>query len=75
MLYFRALRRGLAALPAADPQVRAAIDAEAGAARLAGAARASSRRSIRRPRARIQPNDAQRIQRALEVLSASPARR
>ena len=29
MLYFRALRRGLAEMPAADPQVRAEIDAEA----------------------------------------------
>ena len=29
MLYFRALRRGLADMPAADPAVRAAIDAEA----------------------------------------------
>src|ERR1044072_5496391 len=29
MLYFRALRRGLAGMPAADPAGRAAIDAEA----------------------------------------------
>ena len=29
MLYFRALRRGLADMPAADPKVRAAIDTEA----------------------------------------------
>ncbi|HEY7640925.1 MAG TPA: tRNA (adenosine(37)-N6)-dimethylallyltransferase MiaA [Steroidobacteraceae bacterium] len=66
MLYFRALRHGLADMPAANPVVRAAIDAEAQqrgwpalhadlAALDPGAAR------------RIQPNDAQRIQRALEV--------
>jgi tRNA dimethylallyltransferase len=66
MLYFRALRRGLADMPAADPNVRAAIDAEATLrgwpamhAELAALDPASARR--------IQPNDAQRIQRALEV--------
>jgi tRNA dimethylallyltransferase len=66
MLYFRALRRGLADMPAADPQVRAALDAEAGLrgwpalhADLAALDPPSARR--------IQPNDAQRIQRALEV--------
>jgi tRNA dimethylallyltransferase len=66
MLYFRALRRGLANMPAADPAVRAAIDAEAALrgwpalhAELAALDPVSARR--------IQPNDAQRIQRALEV--------
>ena len=66
MLYFRALRRGLADMPAADPRVRAAIDAEAALrgwpamhAELAALDPTSARR--------IQPNDAQRIQRALEV--------
>jgi len=66
MLYFRALRRGLADMPAADPNVRAAIDAEATLrgwpamhAQLAGLDPVSAKR--------IQPNDAQRIQRALEV--------
>jgi tRNA dimethylallyltransferase len=66
MLYFRALRRGLADMPQADPQVRAEIDAEAAArgwpalhAQLAALDPQSARR--------IQPNDAQRIQRALEV--------
>jgi tRNA dimethylallyltransferase len=66
MLYFRALRRGLADMPAADPNVRAAIDAEATSrgwaamhAELAALDPAAARR--------IQPNDAQRIQRALEV--------
>ena len=38
MLYFRALRRGLADMPAADPRVRAAIDAEAALRGLAGTA-------------------------------------
>jgi tRNA dimethylallyltransferase len=66
MLYFRALRRGLADMPAADPQVRAAIDAEAalrGWPALHAELAALDPQSARR----IQPNDAQRIQRALEV--------
>lgn len=66
MLYFRALRRGLAVLPSADPAVRAEIDA---AAREVGwpAMHAELARVDARSAARIQPNDAQRIQRALEV--------
>lgn len=66
MLYFRALRRGLADMPAADPQVRAAIDAEAG---LRGWPALHAELAALDPRSaqRIQPNDAQRIQRALEV--------
>jgi tRNA dimethylallyltransferase len=66
MLYFRALRRGLANMPAADPAVRAAIDAEAalrGWPALHGELAALDPPAARR----IQPNDAQRIQRALEV--------
>ena len=51
MLYYRSLAAGLDELPAADAEVRAALDAEAG----------------RRGWPRIAPNDAQRIQRALEV--------
>ncbi len=39
MLYFKALREGLSALPAADPATRARIDARARGGRLAGAAR------------------------------------
>lgn len=66
MLYFRALRRGLAELPTADPQVRAEIDAE-GAARGWPALHADLARIDPQAAARIQPNDAQRIQRALEV--------
>lgn len=66
MLYFRALRRGLSALPGADAALRARLDEEGrrhGWAhlhrRLAGVDPAAA--------ARIHPNDPQRIQRALEV--------
>jgi tRNA dimethylallyltransferase len=66
MLYGRALMRGLARLPPADPAVRGEIDREAQArgwpalhAELAKVDPASA--------ARLDPNDAQRIQRALEV--------
>lgn len=65
-LYFRALERGLSQLPAANTGVRAALDQEAVKsgwpalhARLARVDPKSARR--------IHPNDAQRIQRALEV--------
>jgi tRNA dimethylallyltransferase len=66
MLYFRALRRGLADMPAADPAVRAAIDADAA---LRGWPALHAELAALDPLAarRIQPNDAQRIQRALEV--------
>jgi tRNA dimethylallyltransferase len=66
MLYFRALRRGLADLPEADAAVRAQIDAEA----LENgwpALHAQLADIDARAAARIKPNDAQRIQRALEV--------
>jgi tRNA dimethylallyltransferase len=66
LLYLRALRDGLAALPRADREVRAAIDREAERlgwpelhARLARIDPAAA--------ARIAPSDRQRIQRALEV--------
>ncbi|MET0659410.1 MAG: tRNA (adenosine(37)-N6)-dimethylallyltransferase MiaA, partial [Steroidobacteraceae bacterium] len=66
MLYFRALTQGLAELPAADPAIRAHIDAEAAQhgwpalhAQLASIDPVAA--------ARIQPNDGQRIQRAIEV--------
>ena len=66
MLYFRALTHGLAPLPAADPTVRAAIEATA---REAGwpALHAELARDDPVAAARIRPHDAQRIQRALEV--------
>jgi tRNA dimethylallyltransferase len=66
MLYFRALRRGLAHMPSADADVRAGIDAEA-AQRGWPALHADLARIDPLAAGRIQPNDAQRIQRALEV--------
>lgn len=66
MLYFRALRRGLAEMPTADPRVRQEIDAEA--ARLGWPALHGQLAMLDPVTAqRIQPNDGQRIQRALEV--------
>lgn len=70
MLYFRGLRRGLAELPAADPAVRAAIDRHA--SEVGWPAMHAELATIdARSAARIQPNDAQRIQRALEVYRIS----
>jgi tRNA dimethylallyltransferase len=66
MLYFRALRRGLADLPSADAETRAAIDREA-AERGWPALHRDLALIDPKAAARIQPNDAQRIQRALEV--------
>lgn len=67
LLYFKALVAGLADLPSADPVLRAAISATAAErgwpalhAELAALDPASA--------ARLAPNDAQRIQRALEVV-------
>jgi tRNA dimethylallyltransferase len=66
MLYLRALLDGLAALPAADPQLRATLDREA--AKLGWPALHARLQSLDPQAAsRISPNDAQRIQRALEV--------
>ena len=66
MLYFRALERGLAKLPAADPTVRAHLAADMAEQ---GSAALHSRLAQVDPgaAARIHPHDAQRIQRALEV--------
>jgi tRNA dimethylallyltransferase len=66
MLYFRALRRGLADMPGANPEIRAAIDADA-VQRGWPAMHAELATIDPKAAARIQPNDAQRIQRALEV--------
>ena len=66
MLYFRALRRGLADMPPADESVRREIDAQA--SRLGWPALHAHLVQIDPQSARrIQPRDAQRIQRALEV--------
>ena len=66
MMYFHSLQTGLAELPEADPKLRAAIDAEA--AELGWPALHDElKREDPESAARIQPGDAQRIQRALEV--------
>ena len=67
MLYFKALREGLSELPESDAGVRAQLDAEA-AARGWPALHAELARVDPQTAARLQRNDAQRIQRALEVL-------
>jgi tRNA dimethylallyltransferase len=67
MLYYRALASGLDDLPAADAAVRAQIDAQA-KRRGWPALHAELARDDPAAAARIRPNDAQRIQRALEVL-------
>lgn len=67
MLYFHALRRGLAPMPPADPALRARIDGQA-AERGWPALHAELARLDPVAAARIHPNDAQRIQRALEVI-------
>lgn len=70
LLYLRALTDGLAELPAADPAVRAAIDARAAAAGW-GALHAELARVDPATAARLAPADSQRIQRALEVWQIS----
>lgn len=70
LLYVHALRQGLAAMPAADPDVRAAIDAEA-AARGWPALHAELARVDPATAARLAPHDSQRVQRALEVWRSS----
>jgi tRNA dimethylallyltransferase len=66
MLYFHALTHGIARLPPADPELRAALDA---AAERQGWAEMHRRLAQVDPAAaaRIHVNDPQRIQRALEV--------
>jgi tRNA dimethylallyltransferase len=70
MLYFKALFTGLDAMPAAHPGLRAQIDAEA---RERGwpALHAELAQVDPITAQRLAPNDAQRIQRALEVWRAS----
>ncbi|MBB6366189.1 tRNA dimethylallyltransferase [Xanthomonas sacchari] len=72
-LYFQALLEGLAPMPAADPQLRAALAARAQAEGWA-ALHAELQRVDPLAAQRIRPGDAQRIQRALEVhrLSGRP---
>lgn len=69
-LYFRVLESGLAALPGADPALRARL---AGALETVGSAAMHARLAAVDPEtaARLHPNDPQRILRALEVFEAS----
>ena len=70
MLYFRALTRGLSDLPVADPEVRAALEAQA--ARVGWPAMHARLSEVDPVIAqRLKPTDAQRIQRALEVHQVS----
>jgi tRNA dimethylallyltransferase len=73
MLYFRALTRGIAPLPEADPALRASIEARAQAI---GWPALHGELAARDPEAaaRIRPADGQRIQRALEVLELTGER-
>ncbi|MEF8833433.1 MAG: tRNA (adenosine(37)-N6)-dimethylallyltransferase MiaA [Halofilum sp. (in: g-proteobacteria)] len=66
MLYFRAIAEGIAPMPPADAEVRAALDREATERGLA-ALHAELRAVDPEAADRIHPNDPQRIQRALEV--------
>jgi tRNA dimethylallyltransferase len=70
MLYYRALFQGIAPLPGADLQLRSSIDARAA---LQGWPALHAELALQDPEsaARIHPHDAQRIQRALEVLALS----
>ncbi len=70
MMYFRALTQGIAELPGADEALRRDIDAEAEKQGWP-AMHAALREVDPDAAARIEPNDRQRIQRALEVYRAS----
>ena len=81
MLYYKALREGLSELPEAAPELRREIE-DAAARDGWPALHAELARLDPDAAARLQPNDAQRIQRALEIvrltgqpLAASYARR
>ncbi|MBD7923961.1 tRNA (adenosine(37)-N6)-dimethylallyltransferase MiaA [Xanthomonas sp. CFBP 8703] len=69
-LYFQALLEGLAPMPPADPQLRAALAARAQADGWA-ALHAQLQQVDPLAARRIRPGDAQRIQRALEVFQLS----
>lgn len=70
MMYYKILREGISALPPADPELRARIDAEARVrgwpalhAELAGYDPVTA--------SRLAPNDSQRLQRAIEIYRSS----
>ena len=67
-LYFRALQRGLSQLPDADAELRAQLSAQAAVIGWDGMHRLLADRDPQAA-ARIKPGDAQRIQRALEVIT------
>jgi tRNA dimethylallyltransferase len=70
MLYFKALIEGIDPMPAASPEIRAAIDEEA--ARVGWPAMHAQLGAVDAiTAARLAPGDSQRIQRALEVYRAS----
>jgi tRNA dimethylallyltransferase len=73
MLYFRALTHGLAPLPEADPELRARLESRA---RERGWPALHAELAALDPvaAARIRPHDAQRIQRALEVVELTGER-
>ncbi|MDH4234472.1 MAG: tRNA (adenosine(37)-N6)-dimethylallyltransferase MiaA [Gallionella sp.] len=66
MLYFKALREGLSELPQADPEVRAALDAEIAQH---GIKYMHQQLALvdAETAARLEPTDTQRIQRAMEI--------
>jgi tRNA dimethylallyltransferase len=66
MLYFKALSEGLSELPQADTATRTVIDAMAAEAGWP-ALHAELQRVDPRTAARLDPNDSQRVQRALEI--------
>ena len=70
MLYVKALRDGLSDMPASSPEIRAELDAEAA---LKGWPAMHAELAAVDPitATRLPPNDAQRIQRALEVFRAT----
>jgi tRNA dimethylallyltransferase len=67
MLYFKALRDGLDVLPQADLEIRARLDRDAAAIGVPGL-HARLAQLDPETAARLKPNDAQRIQRALEII-------
>ena len=70
MLYFKSLMRGLDDLPPANPEIRARLDNEA--AQFGWPAMHEKLAALDPPTAdRLKPNDAQRIQRALEIIELS----
>jgi len=66
MLYFKALQGGLSHLPEANPEIRASLEQEA--AQIGWPAMHAKLANVDpETAARLQPNDSQRIERALEV--------